>query len=66
VGRSSEDALALMASLQAHEEFEKAFLTSWTEAREGFDILCSVRYVPKPRPGASPLRPAGRLQGAGP
>jgi Tfp pilus assembly protein PilN len=70
VGRSNEDALALMASLQAHAEFEKAFLRGWTEGREGFDIGCTVRYVPKPRPspaqGASPLRKANQLQGARP
>jgi Tfp pilus assembly protein PilN len=66
VGRSSEDALALMAALQSHEEFQKAFLKGWTEGREGFDILCSVRYVPTPRPGAGPPRTADGLQGAGP
>jgi Tfp pilus assembly protein PilN len=65
VGRTSEDALALMAALQAHEEFEKAFLTSWSEGREGFDILCSVRYVPKPRPGTASRRPAGPVHGGG-
>jgi len=54
VGRANEDALALMASLQGHPEFEGAFLDSWTEAHDGFDISCTVRYVPKARPaGAS-------------
>ena len=72
VGRSNEDALALMASLQAHEEFEEAFLSGWREGREGFDISCTVRYAPKARrkadqlQGAGPLRNANRLQGAGP
>jgi len=50
VGRSNEDALALMASLQAHPEFEGAFLDGWNEGREGFDIACTVRYAPKARP----------------
>ena len=50
VGRSNEDALALMASLQEHPEFEGAFLNGWTEGREGFDITCTVRYAPKARP----------------
>ncbi len=49
VGRSNEDALALMASLQAHPDFEGAFLNGWTEGREGFDISCTVRYAPKAR-----------------
>ncbi len=49
-GRSNEDALALMASLQAHPQFEGAFLDGWNEGREGFDINCTVRYRPKPRP----------------
>ena len=64
VGRGNEDALALMASLQSHEGFEKAFLEGWTEGREGFDIKCNVRYVPKVRPAS--LRKADRLQGASP
>ena len=46
-GRSSEDALALLQSLQAHGDFEGAFLNGWTEGREGVDISCSVRYVPR-------------------
>jgi hypothetical protein len=52
VGRSNEDALALMASLQEHPEFEGAFLNGWTEGREGFDISCTVRYRPKAGPVA--------------
>ncbi len=52
VGRSNEDALALMASLQEHPEFEGAFLKGWNEGREGFDITCSVRYAPDARPVA--------------
>ncbi len=47
VGRRSEDALLLLQSLQAHEGFEGAFLDGWTEGREGIDISCTVRYVPK-------------------
>jgi len=76
VGRSNEDALALMASLQSHEEFEKSFLSGWSEGREGFDIACTVRYVPKARArpvrkagrpaGDAPLREADQLPGAGP
>jgi Tfp pilus assembly protein PilN len=65
VGRSNEDALALMASLQAHPEFEGAFLNSWNEGREGFDIACTVRYAPKPRPVASAEPAATRPPGAG-
>jgi len=52
VGRGNEDALALMASLQEHPEFEGAFLNGWSESREGFDITCTVRYTPKGRPVA--------------
>jgi Tfp pilus assembly protein PilN len=52
VGRSSEDALALLQSLQAHADFEGAFLNAWTEGRDGVDIACTVHYVPKP--GARP------------
>jgi Tfp pilus assembly protein PilN len=57
VGRSNEDALALMASLQEHPEFEGAFLNGWNEGREGFDITCTVRYAPKARPvdGGKPV-----------
>jgi Tfp pilus assembly protein PilN len=66
VGRSSEDALALMASLQSNEEFERAFLTGWTEGREGFDIQCSVRYAPKARQGGARAPRADPLQGAAP
>jgi Tfp pilus assembly protein PilN len=50
VGRSNEDALGLMASLQEHPDFEGAFLDSWSEGHDGFDISCMVRYVPKARP----------------
>ncbi len=53
VGRGNEDALALMASLQEHPEFEGAFLNGWTEGREGFDITCTVRYAPRARPVAT-------------
>jgi Tfp pilus assembly protein PilN len=65
VGRGNEDALALMAALQSHEEFERAFLRGWTAGREGVDIMCTVRYVPKPRPGTDPARAAGDARGAG-
>ena len=47
VGRSSEDALALLQSLQAHADFEGAFLNGWTEGRDGVDIACTVHYVAK-------------------
>ena len=50
VGRRTEDALALLQSLQAHGGFEGAFLNGWTEGREGTDISCTVRYAPKGRP----------------
>lgn len=46
VGRASEDALLLLQSLQAHGEFEGAFLNGWAEGRDGVVISCSVRYVP--------------------
>jgi len=46
-GRSSQDALALLQSLQAHADFQGAFLNSWTDGREGVDISCSVNYVPR-------------------
>ena len=45
-GRASDDALALLESLQTHGDFEGAFLNGWTEGREGVDISCSVNYVP--------------------
>jgi len=47
VGRRTEDALALLQSLQAHEGFEGAFLNGWTEGPDGIDISCTVRYAPK-------------------
>ena len=47
VGRSSEDALALLKALQSHGDFEAAFLNSWTQGRDGVDISCSVRYQPR-------------------
>lgn len=61
VGRRTEDALALLQSLQAHEGFEGAFLNGWTEGHEGVDISCTVGYAPK----GSPLRRADGLPGAG-
>jgi len=64
VGRSNEDALALMASLQAHPQFEGAFLNGWNEGREGFDITCSVRYAPKARAAAG-RKPAAEPPAAG-
>ena len=51
-GRTSSDALALLQSLQAHGDFDSAFLNGWSEGREGIDISCSVNYVP--RAGAKP------------
>jgi len=50
-GRSNEDALALLHALQAHGDFESAFLNGWNESREGVDISCSVSYVPHARAG---------------
>jgi Tfp pilus assembly protein PilN len=49
VGRRTEDALTLFRSLQAHEAFEGVFLNGFTEGRDGVDISCTVRYVPKVR-----------------
>ncbi len=51
VGRGGEDALALLQSLQAHRDFEGAFLDGWREGQNGVDIGCTVRYAPKPAPG---------------
>jgi Tfp pilus assembly protein PilN len=59
VGRRTEDALALLQSLQAHESFEGAFLNGWTPGRDGIDISCTVGYAPKARP----LRMTDRLSG---
>jgi Tfp pilus assembly protein PilN len=59
IGRGNEDALALMASLQAHPDFEGAFVNGWNEGRDGFDISCSVRYTPKPRPAGKAGPAAG-------
>ena len=47
VGRSSEDALALLKALQAHGDFDGAFLNGWSEGPNGVDISCSVRYRPR-------------------
>jgi Tfp pilus assembly protein PilN len=65
VGRSNEDALALLESLQAHPQFEAAFLNGWTEGREGFDISCTVRYAPRARAAASSTKAAEPPPGAG-
>ncbi len=46
-GRSSEDALSLLQSLQAHGDFQSAFLNGWADGREGVDISCSVSYAPR-------------------
>jgi len=45
VGRSDKDALALLQSLQAHADFEGAFLNGWAEGKDGIDISCTVRYL---------------------
>ena len=66
VGRGNEDALALLKSLQSHEEFDGAFLNGWGEGPAGVDISCTVLYAPKSRPKASPLRKADQLPGASP
>jgi len=47
-GRSTEDALALLQSLQSRDDFEGAFLNSFSETAEGVDISLTARYVPKP------------------
>lgn len=47
VGRSSEDALALLSSLQAEPDFQGAFLNGWSEGQEGVNISCTVSYVPR-------------------
>ncbi len=54
VGRSDADALALLQELQAHGEFEQAFLERWSDGREGVDIACTVRYAPKAARGRQP------------
>jgi Tfp pilus assembly protein PilN len=46
-GRASDDALALLQSLQTHGDFEGAFLDGWNEGREGVEISCTVNYVPR-------------------
>jgi Tfp pilus assembly protein PilN len=46
VGRTNDDALALLQSLQSHGDFEGAFLNGWTEGSEGVDISCTVSYAP--------------------
>lgn len=45
-GRANDDALALLQSLQAHSDFEGAFLDGWSEGRDGVEISCTVNYVP--------------------
>ena len=47
VGRSTGDALALLSALQAHGDFEGAFLNGWRQSPNGVDISCSVRYHPR-------------------
>jgi Tfp pilus assembly protein PilN len=44
-GRTVEDALALLQSLQEHPEFESAFLNGVTESEQGVDVSCTVLYV---------------------
>jgi len=66
VGRRTEDALALLQSLQAHEGFDGAFLNGWTEGRDGIDISCTVGYAPKGLAKAAPLPKADRTPGAAP
>ena len=46
-GQGSEDALALLKALQAHGDFEGAFLHGWNASAKGVDITCSVRYHPR-------------------
>jgi Tfp pilus assembly protein PilN len=55
VGRSADDAIALMKALQASPAFDGAFLDSIGEAQDGVQITCTVRYVgarPAPIPAA--------------
>jgi Tfp pilus assembly protein PilN len=47
VGRQVSDPLALFEALQSSPDFERVFLNSWTEGRNGVDISCTVRYAPK-------------------
>jgi Tfp pilus assembly protein PilN len=57
VGRSAEDAITLVKALQASPAFEGAFLDGVSEAQDGVQISCSVRYVGKPRAAAVPGGP---------
>jgi Tfp pilus assembly protein PilN len=54
VGRQGADALDLLRALQAHADFEHAFLNGWTERQDGVDISCTVRYAPKASAGRRP------------
>lgn len=66
LGRSSEDALALLQALQSNPDFEAAFLKGWSEGRDGVDIQCTVRYVPRSGAEASRrAKAAGPLPGGG-
>lgn len=49
VGQRTDDALALLAALQASPDFEGAFVDSFIEGRQGVDIFCTVRYEPRTR-----------------
>jgi Tfp pilus assembly protein PilN len=54
VGRQGADALNLLGALQAHADFEHAFLNGWTERQNEVDISCTVRYAPKASAGRQP------------
>jgi Tfp pilus assembly protein PilN len=50
-GRSVEDALALLQSLQHASGFEGAFLNSVTEGQDGVDVSFTVLYAPQKAAG---------------
>lgn len=52
VGRSAEDAIALLKSLQASPGFQDAFLEGVDDSPDGVQITCTVRYL-----GADPRGP---------
>jgi Tfp pilus assembly protein PilN len=60
VGRSAEDAVDLLMTLQASPGFDGAFLDTIGESADGVQITCTVRYV-----GTRPARP-GMPSGAAP
>jgi len=59
VGRSAEDAVGLLKTLQANASFDAAFLDTISESPDGVQITCSVRYV-----GTRPARPGATSEAA--